>query len=62
MLVNGRPVTLTGKPRYVYVDVFDFIDFDLSNPKGSIVNKINGRSAKFMEPLGAGDVIEIYWQ
>ncbi len=62
VLVNGRPVTLTGKPRYVYVDVFDFIDFDLSNPKGSIVNKINGRSAKFMEPLGAGDVIEIYWQ
>jgi Actin-like ATPase involved in cell division len=62
VLVNGRPVTLTGKPRYVYVDVFDFIDFDLSNPKGSIVNKINGRSAKFMEPLGPGDVIEIYWQ
>ena len=29
VLVNGRPVTLTGKPLYVYVDVFDFIDFDL---------------------------------
>lgn len=62
VIVNGRPVTLSGKAHYVYVDVFDFIDFDLSNPKGSIVNKINGRSAKFMEPLAPGDVIEIYWQ
>ncbi|MDE6204261.1 MAG: cell division protein FtsA, partial [Lachnospiraceae bacterium] len=62
VIVNGRPVTLSGKAHYVYVDVFDFIDFDLSTPKGSIVNKINGRSAKFMEPLAPGDVIEIYWK
>lgn len=61
--VNGKPVALTGKKEYVYVDVFDHIDFDLSRPRGkSIMTTLNGRPAQYMEPIADGDVIEIYWQ
>ena len=45
------------------MDVFDVIDFDLSRPRGKgIVTTLNGRPAKYMEPIADGDVIEIYWQ
>lgn len=61
--VNKEPVTLVGKPYYIYLDVFDFINFDLSNPKGkSIVTLHNGVNAKYMEPLSDGDMLEIYWK
>lgn len=61
--VNGRPVSLTGKAEYVFVDVFQFIDFDLSSPQGSgIVTNLNGRAAQYMEPIQSGDIIEIYWK
>lgn len=63
IVVNGRPVTLNGKSSYVYVDVFDYIDIDLSKPQGStIVTNINGRLAQYMETLHSGDVLEIYWK
>jgi len=63
VLVNRAPVRLSGKSGYVFVDVFDNIDFDLSRPKGkSIVTTLNGRAAQYMETIVDGDVIEIYWQ
>ncbi len=62
LIVNKQPVTLKGKAEYVFVDVFEEIDFDLSKPKGKgIVTTLNGRTAQYMEPLHEGDVIEIYW-
>lgn len=61
--VNGASVTLSGKADYVYVDVFDRIDFDLKNPKGKMVETlINGRKAQFTEPLKTGDVLDIFWK
>ena len=63
VLVNNRPVQLSGKPEYVYVDVFDYINFDLTRPKGKgIITTLNGRQAQYMEPIADGDIIEIYWQ
>lgn len=63
VLVNGRPIILTGKKQYVFVDIFDHIDIDLSKPQGlGIVTNINGRPAQYMEPLHPGDVIEVYWR
>ena len=63
VLVNNRPVQLSGKSDYVYVDVFDYIDFDLTRPKGKgIITTLNGRQAQYMELIADGDVIEIYWQ
>lgn len=61
--VNGSPVLLTGKKEYVFVDVFQYIEFDLSKPQGSgIVTRLNGRDARYMEAINGGDVIDIYWK
>ncbi len=63
VLVNKRPVTLSGKSSYVFVDVFFFINFDLKASAGrSIVTNLNGRKAEYMEPLKNGDVIDIFWE
>lgn len=63
VIVNGKPVAMTGKDSYVYVDVFSYIDFDLSKPRGtSVVTMLNGQTAQYMEPLHNGDIIEIYWK
>ena len=62
VMVNRQPVVLRGKPRYVFVDIFDVIDFDLSKPQGAIVTLLNGTQAQFMEELHDGDRIEVYWK
>lgn len=63
VIVNHNPITLSGKDRYIYVDVFDAIDIDLSRPRGKgIVTTLNGRKAQYMEPIASGDVIEVYWR
>ena len=63
VLANGSLVTLSGKAGYVFVDIFDFIDFDLKDSRGrTIVTLLNGRSADYMEGLKDGDSIEIYWE
>lgn len=63
VVVNGQPITLSGKSAYVYVDVFDYIDFDLSKRLGSgIVTTLNGKPAEYLKEINTGDVIEIYWE
>ena len=63
VIANGNLIRMTGKPVYMYVDIFDFIDFDLKTPHGSsVVTEINGRKASFTESLHNGDVISIYWK
>lgn len=63
VIVNHRPVFLTGKPYYIFVDIFDYYDFDLSKSQGkAIVTMLNGRSAEYMETLKSGDQIDIYWK
>lgn len=62
VLVNNQIVVLEGKSEYVFVDVFEKINFDRSRPRGmGIVATLNGRPAQYMEPLHDGDVLEIYW-
>ncbi len=61
--VNDQPVILVGKKSYVFVDVFDHINFDLNKSNGrEIVTNLNGRRAEYMEELHEGDVIQIYWR
>lgn len=62
VIVNKMPVKMSGKANYVFVDVFDYIDFDLSSPQGNIVTKINGQAAAYMEEIFDGAVIDIYWE
>lgn len=59
--VNGEAIGIPHKEELVFVTVFDFIDFDLSSPKGNIVLKLNGKRASYTDVLKDGDCIDIYW-
>ena len=44
-------------------DVFDYIDFDLRNPAGrSVITRVNGLDAAYMQELKEGDNLEIFWE
>lgn len=61
--INGQPVRLTGKQRYVFVDIFDFYDFDLKEARGrNIITNLNGQNAQYSAELRAGDEIELGWK
>lgn len=61
--VNEMPVTLKGKSEYVFVDIFDFYEFDLSGGKGRrIITKLNGENAQFTAVLREGDRIHLAWE
>lgn len=63
VMVNHKVVTLKGKSKYVFVDIFDWIDFDLRSSRGrEIVTLLNGEKAKYTQELNSLDVIEIYWK
>lgn len=61
--VNDELVTLSGKVNYVFVDVFDYIDFDLKTPHGKmVITKKNGMRAEYSERISNGDRLDIYWE
>lgn len=63
VVVNKQPITLTGKSDYVFVDVFDFYPFDLSQVRGKrLVTNLDGQHAEFVGMLHEGAVIDIYWE
>ncbi|WP_242827150.1 MULTISPECIES: cell division protein FtsA [Butyrivibrio] len=63
IMVNNDAVTLHGKPEYVFVDIFDSIDFDLTKPNGrAIVTTLNGKTPDYLQSIHEGDKIEVYWK
>lgn len=62
VVINDNPVKLTGKEKYKFVDIFDFFEFNLTIPKGSLVLKLNGNNAGFFDELHDKDFIEVRWQ
>lgn len=61
--VNGRTVVLDDdRSQYIFVDIFNHIDFDLTRPQGTIVLKLNGQQAAFTDIIRSGDTVEIYWK
>ena len=62
-IINGTPVTLTGRESYMFVDLFEFYEFDLSASAGrAIITKLNGQNAQYTAELKDGDVIELAWK
>jgi len=59
--INGEPVTLHNVDNPVFLDIFNFIELDLTQAKGLVVLKLNGQGVEYTQPLTDGDVIEIYW-
>lgn len=63
VFVNGEIVVMHGKPAYVFIDVFDYIDFDLSDSRGrAIVTQVNDENAYYTQILCEGDEIVIRWE
>ena len=63
VFVNGDIIVLRGKPEYVFIDVFDYIDFDLSDSRGrAIITKVNDVNAVYTQTLHEGDEIVIGWK
>ncbi|TCK98200.1 cell division protein FtsA [Natranaerovirga hydrolytica] len=61
--VNGEYITLQNKSEYMFVDIFDHIDFDLKTPKGKLITKINNHdNIAYTQRLFDGDIIELYWE
>lgn len=62
-MVNGRPVEVKDRKNpMIYVDIFDYINFDLKQAKGMLDLKLNGNRAKYTDEIKTGDVIEINWR
>ena len=60
---NGKSYTLTGKNRYVFVEIFDAMQFDTSKVQGTeLVMLLNGQPAEHFDELKNGDQIQIYWR
>jgi hypothetical protein len=62
VFVNGELITMQGKKEYVFIDVFDYIDFDLSDSRGrAIITLINDKNALYTQVLNEGDKVVIRW-
>lgn len=59
--INGESVVLKGKVQYLIVDIFEYIDFDLTVPKGIINLNLNGEKAPYTANIKDGDIIEVFW-
>ena len=63
VVVNQQPVCLPQRDSdYIFASIFDFIQFDLSKPQGTIQLTRNGQSAALTDVLHDGDILEIYWK
>ncbi len=61
--VNGETVKMTGRASYMFVDIFDWITFDLKAGDGKeIITLVNGENAEYSQKLQNGDKIELYWK
>ncbi len=63
VIVNQKPIVMRGKESYMFVDIFDYIDFDTRRMQGSgIATLVNGKDAQYTQELFNGDKIEVYWK
>ncbi len=63
IIANNKTVVLPQKKEgYIFASIFDFIDFDLSTPQGTIQLEHNGVPGSLASPIENGDVLKIYWK
>ena len=60
--VNEETIEVKSKKDLIFVDIFEYIDFDLKTPKGILDLRLNGNRAKYTDYLKDGDIIEIKWR
>ena len=63
VIANNQTVGLPKKASgYIFASIFDYIDFDLSKPQGTVQLIRNGEPAALTDILQDGDILEIYWK
>jgi len=45
----------------IFVDIFNYINFDRSTVKGRLILLLNGRDANYTDLIETGDEIRVYW-
>lgn len=61
--INDRSYHMTGKSEFTFVDIFDYIEFDLTAKRGmSVVTQINGENCGYTDPLKEGDRVSVEWK
>ncbi|SHJ80447.1 cell division protein FtsA [Anaerobranca californiensis DSM 14826] len=61
VVANGKVIYLD-KEKPLVVDVFDKLNFDITQPKGMLRIKKNGLDAGFADEVKSGDNLEFYWE
>ena len=58
---NDSKIKLHGKKDYIFVDIFNYVSFDLREAKGTINLMLNGNKVGYTEKLKDGDNVEVFW-
>jgi len=58
---NNKKVKLKGQKDYIVVDVFNFVEYDQNQIKGTINLMLNGKKAGYTEFINDGDIIELFF-
>ncbi|MDR0469349.1 MAG: pilus assembly protein PilM [Peptococcaceae bacterium] len=62
--LNGEIVDLPPKADgmpYCFFDMFAYVDIDAKNPRGDLIQTVNGKEASYMLELADGDDVVIRW-
>lgn len=63
IIVNEQVVEIPKKERpLIFVDIFEYFDFERTRAKGSLITKLNGQKVGYTDTIRDGDKIEIYWK
>ncbi|KJS75841.1 MAG: hypothetical protein JL56_06910 [Desulfotomaculum sp. BICA1-6] len=60
--LNGEELLLPRKQETIFVDVFNYMQIDTTQPRGTLVMKLNGAPARYTQKISAGDRIDLYWE
>ncbi|HZK58137.1 MAG TPA: hypothetical protein VFD17_07485, partial [Clostridia bacterium] len=59
---NDSVIKIPGKKDgTVFIDIFDYIDFDRSKAYGKLILLLNGKKANYTDSIKTGDEVRIYW-
>ena len=62
VVINGCHYTMKGKDTFTFVDIFDYISFNLRESNGrNVITMINGNNCGYNDVLHDGDDIVVKW-
>ncbi len=64
VMLNTKPVRLAGGKEHLFIELMSYADIDTKAlPRGAEVYLLlNGKDAKFSDPLSDGDIVEVGWR